>query len=107
LAGWRPSCWATAPTDSASDRPGGGRHGALDQGGTASLRLARLAAGDLGAIEQLLLRVARLADDFPEVAECELDPILAAPEGVTVLGATVRLARPATLLDRGVRRLPG
>jgi acyl-CoA synthetase (NDP forming) len=62
---------------------------------------------DLGAIEQLLLRVARLADDFPEVAECELDPILAAPEGVTVLGATVRLARPATLLDRGVRRLPG
>ncbi|MGH3409308.1 MAG: GNAT family N-acetyltransferase, partial [Streptosporangiaceae bacterium] len=36
---------------------------------------------DTAALAGLLLRVSRLADDLPEVAELELSPLIAAPEG--------------------------
>jgi hypothetical protein len=58
------------------------------------------------ALEDLVARVAQLADDLPEVAELTLDPVLAAPTGVAVLAATGRLARPAVRTDRGPRMLP-
>jgi acyl-CoA synthetase (NDP forming)/RimJ/RimL family protein N-acetyltransferase len=60
---------------------------------------------DVGVLEALLLRVTRLADDLPEVAELELNPAVAAASGVSVLGATARIARPAARLDAGPRRL--
>jgi acyl-CoA synthetase (NDP forming) len=60
---------------------------------------------DVAALEQLLLRVARLADDVPEVAALELNPVLASPHGTFVLGATARVAVPASRLDAGPRRL--
>jgi len=62
---------------------------------------------DVAALEDLLARVAQLADDLPELAELVLDPVLAAPDGVEVLGATARLAHPDVRADRGPRTLPG
>jgi len=49
---------------------------------------------DTGALEDLLLRVSRLADDLPEVARLDLDPVLAGPAGAFVRGARLRLAGP-------------
>lgn len=60
---------------------------------------------DAAALEQLLLRVARLADDLPEVAELELNPVIAAPTGTGVLRATARIAVPRARLDVGPRRM--
>jgi acyl-CoA synthetase (NDP forming)/GNAT superfamily N-acetyltransferase len=60
---------------------------------------------DLAALEQLLLRVAQLADDLPEVAELELNPVIVAPSGLAVLSASVRVGPPAARLDAGPRRL--
>ena len=50
--------------------------------------------GRHGALEDLLARVARLADDLPEVAVLELNPVVVGADGPSVLGATGRLARP-------------
>jgi acyl-CoA synthetase (NDP forming) len=60
---------------------------------------------DVGALEALLLRATRLADDLPEVAELELNPVVVAATGVSVLRATARIAPPAARLDAGPRRL--
>ncbi len=60
---------------------------------------------DVGALEDLLARLARLADDVPEVASLELNPVVAAPGGAAVLAATGRLARPAARAERGARAL--
>jgi hypothetical protein len=57
------------------------------------------------AIEDLLARLARLADDVPEVAALELNPVVASPSGAAVLAATGRLARPAARAERGARAL--
>ena len=62
---------------------------------------------DVTAVEGLLLRVSRLGDDLPELAHLELDPVLVTPDGLTVLGATARVATPASRTDRGPRSLPG
>jgi acyl-CoA synthetase (NDP forming) len=47
---------------------------------------------DLAALQDLLLRVSRLADDLPELAELDLDPVIAGADGVTAVGARIRLA---------------
>jgi acyl-CoA synthetase (NDP forming)/RimJ/RimL family protein N-acetyltransferase len=62
---------------------------------------------DVGALEDVVARVSVLADQLPEVAELELNPVVASPQGVTVLGARVRLARPPGRTDSDTRRLPG
>jgi acyl-CoA synthetase (NDP forming) len=41
-------------------------------------------AMDTNALEQLLLRVARLAEDFPEVTELDLNPVIAASSGAAL-----------------------
>ncbi|MFF3904864.1 GNAT family N-acetyltransferase [Streptomyces sp. NPDC001848] len=61
---------------------------------------------DTAALEELLLRVSRLVDDHPEVVAVTLEPVVVAPRGLSVLGATVRLAPPPTRDDLGPRRLP-
>ncbi|WP_326642545.1 bifunctional GNAT family N-acetyltransferase/acetate--CoA ligase family protein [Streptosporangium sp. NBC_01755] len=78
-----------------------------------SPRAAPLLLGEYGyppvaveALEDLLIRLGRLADDLPEVARLTLDPVLVGQSGVTVLGARVVLRdhegpRP----DDGPRRL--
>jgi hypothetical protein len=51
--------------------------------------------------------VARLADDLPEVALLELNPVIVGNEGPSVLGAAARLARTRARTDRVARALPG
>ncbi|OIJ88001.1 bifunctional GNAT family N-acetyltransferase/acetate--CoA ligase family protein [Streptomyces colonosanans] len=62
---------------------------------------------DTPALEELMLRVSRLVDDHPEVVAVTLEPVVVAPHGLSVLGATVRLAPPPARDDLGPRRLPG
>jgi succinyl-CoA synthetase beta subunit len=57
------------------------------------------------ALELLLLRLSRLAYDVPELAELELNPVLALPEGLAVLSATARVATPIARRDGPARRL--
>ncbi|WP_312888341.1 bifunctional acetate--CoA ligase family protein/GNAT family N-acetyltransferase [Nonomuraea rhodomycinica] len=78
-----------------------------------SVRAAPLLFGEygyppvaVGALEDLLVRVGRLAGDLPEVARLDLDQVLVGESGVIVLGAraTVRTP-PGPRLDGGPRRL--
>jgi acyl-CoA synthetase (NDP forming)/GNAT superfamily N-acetyltransferase len=57
---------------------------------------------DLAALEDMLLRVSQLADDLPQIAELELSPVLARPDGVRAVGARVRVqaAEPADVFLR-------
>ncbi|MER6997408.1 GNAT family N-acetyltransferase [Streptomyces sp. NPDC000410] len=61
---------------------------------------------DTAALEELLLRVSRLVDDHPEVVAISLEPVVVAQHGLSVLGATVRLAPPPPRTDLGPRTLP-
>ncbi|MEU2250901.1 GNAT family N-acetyltransferase [Streptomyces sp. NPDC019224] len=60
---------------------------------------------DTAALEELLLRVSRLVDDHPEVVSIALEPVVVAPQGLSVLGASVRLSPPPARTDLGPRRL--
>ena len=51
-------------------------------------------AADSGSLIELVLRLARLAEDIPEVAELDLNPVLAMPDGCVAVDARVRV-RPA------------
>ena len=62
------------------------------------IRGARLLAGfrgqpavDLAAIEALLLDVSRFVETHPEVAELDLNPVLAYPDGVLAVDARIAL----------------
>ena len=59
---------------------------------------------DLTALENLLLRVARLAEDFPQVAELDLNPVIARPDGAHVVDARIHLV-PAQHADPYLRKL--
>lgn len=61
-------------------------------------------AVDLAGLEKLLVRLARLAADHPEIAEIDLNPVVARPDGVVAVDARVRVeARPTW--DPFLRRL--
>jgi acyl-CoA synthetase (NDP forming)/GNAT superfamily N-acetyltransferase len=60
---------------------------------------------DRGALADVLLRVGRLVDERPEVTALSLNPVLARPDGVSVLHATVQIGPPAIRPDTGPRRL--
>jgi len=49
---------------------------------------------DVGAVSDVLFRVGRLADELPEVAELDLNPVIAGPDGCVVVDARVRVAVP-------------
>ncbi len=59
---------------------------------------------DTGALADILLRVSRLADDLPEVAELDLNPVIASPDGASAVDARVRVAA-AEHTDPFLRRL--
>lgn len=76
-----------------------------------SIRAAPLLTGyrgaepaDLDALRDLLQRVAQLVDDLPEVTRLTLDPVLAGPQGATVLDADAEFGTPRRP-DVGPRRL--
>jgi acetyl coenzyme A synthetase (ADP forming)-like protein len=49
---------------------------------------------DGGALVELVLRLGRLAEDLPEVAELDLNPVVGLPAGCLALDARVRVRRP-------------
>jgi acetyl coenzyme A synthetase (ADP forming)-like protein len=61
-------------------------------------KAGRLVAGlrgmphaDAASLIDLVLRLARLADDIPEIAELDLNPVIAFPEGCVAVDARVRV----------------
>ena len=56
-------------------------------------------------VEDLLLRLGRLAEDLPEIAELDLNPVLAGPDGVVAVDAKLRLAPVGAEPDPTLRRL--
>ncbi|MGD0980935.1 MAG: GNAT family N-acetyltransferase, partial [Solirubrobacteraceae bacterium] len=56
---------------------------------------------DIAALEQLLLRVSALVEAHPEVAELDLNPVVALPDGPLILDARIRVER-----HDGERALP-
>ncbi len=76
-----------------------------------SVHAARLLYGyrgrpgaDIDAVADVLLRVSRLADDLPEVAELDLNPVMARADGCQAVDARIR-AVPAEPQDPFLRRL--
>jgi acyl-CoA synthetase (NDP forming) len=66
-----------------------------------SLRLFPLLDGyrgaprcDIAALEELLLRVSALVEDHPEIAEMDLNPVIALATGPLVIDARVRVEAP-------------
>jgi len=50
-------------------------------------------AADVGALEDLLHRLSVLGDDLDELAELDLNPVIAGPDGCVVVDARIRVAR--------------
>jgi acyl-CoA synthetase (NDP forming) len=76
-----------------------------------SVRAAALLEGfrggpkvSIAALEDVLLRVSRLAEDLPEVAELDLNPVIAKAEGCLAADARIRIV-PAEPQDPFLRRL--
>src|SRR5262249_20643398 len=65
-------------------------------------RLRGAPAADADALADLMLRLGRLAADLPEVAELDLNPVLAGPDGCIAVDARVRVQESET-----PRRLKG
>jgi acyl-CoA synthetase (NDP forming)/GNAT superfamily N-acetyltransferase len=61
-------------------------------------------AADIASLKAMLLRVSQLAEDLPQVAELELIPVVARPDGAVAITGLVRIqaAEPA---DAYLRRL--
>jgi hypothetical protein len=60
---------------------------------------------DTDTLEDLLLRLGRLAEDLPEVAELSLDPVLAGPSGCIAVNARLRLSAVGSEPDPYLRDL--
>jgi acyl-CoA synthetase (NDP forming)/GNAT superfamily N-acetyltransferase len=77
-----------------------------------SLRAAPLLTGyrgqpavDTAAVEDLVQRLGRLAEDLPEVAELDLNPILVGPHGLVAVDVKLRLAPVGFEPDAALRTL--
>jgi acyl-CoA synthetase (NDP forming)/GNAT superfamily N-acetyltransferase len=62
-------------------------------------------AMDTDALEQLLLRVGQLAEEFPEISELDLNPVVAVPSGVAALDVKLKLQPVGNEPDAYVRSL--
>ncbi|HEY7595022.1 MAG TPA: GNAT family N-acetyltransferase [Actinophytocola sp.] len=60
---------------------------------------------DLGALTDLVIRIAALAEDVPRVRWLAMEPILATAAGAQVVRARVKVGPPPSLQDSGPRRL--
>jgi acyl-CoA synthetase (NDP forming) len=49
-------------------------------------------AADVRSVTELLLRVGRLVDDVTELAELDLNPVIAGPDGCVAVDARIRVA---------------
>ena len=62
-------------------------------------------ACDVAAVEDVLLRVARLADEVPQLSEMDLNPLIASPTGAVAVDVRIRLAPWRRHAETEVRRL--
>jgi len=62
-------------------------------------------AADLAALRDMLLRVSRMVDDLHQIAELELSPVIARPDGVQAVDGRIRI-QAAEPIDAHLRRLP-
>jgi len=76
------------------------------------LRGAKLLTGyraastsDTAALEDVLLRLGRLAEDFPQIAELDLNPLLVFPHGAVAVDIKLRIAAIGTEPDPTARAL--
>jgi acetyl coenzyme A synthetase (ADP forming)-like protein len=60
---------------------------------------------DVAALEQLLLHVGRMAEELTEVVEMDLNPVMATPDGATVVDARIRVEPVAQGRDAILRRM--
>jgi acyl-CoA synthetase (NDP forming) len=67
---------------------------------------------DVAALEELLLRVARLAEDHPEILRLRLEPVIVYPpkpwhggRSLVVAGGSTVVGRPTARVDPGPRRM--
>jgi acyl-CoA synthetase (NDP forming)/GNAT superfamily N-acetyltransferase len=60
---------------------------------------------DTTALEDLLVRIGRLAEDLPEVADLRLEPVFATPDGVAAGHVTLRIAAVGFEPDPAMRSL--
>jgi len=61
-------------------------------------------AADLAALRDVLLRVSRLTEDLPEIAELDLNPVIARTDSAVAVDARIRVA-PQVPQDPFLRRL--
>jgi acyl-CoA synthetase (NDP forming)/RimJ/RimL family protein N-acetyltransferase len=60
---------------------------------------------DVAALYDVIARVSSLAENHPEIAELELNPVVVGERSAAVLSATVRLAPDPRRTDAGIREL--
>lgn len=60
---------------------------------------------DLAALEDVLGRLSLMSDDFLELSSVELNPVIAHPSGVTVLGADIMITPARRRIDPGARSM--
>jgi acyl-CoA synthetase (NDP forming) len=77
-----------------------------------SIRAAPLLLGhhgqppaDIAALRDTLIRVSQLANDLPQVAELDLNPVMACADGITVVDARIRVTSHGSA-DPFLRQLP-
>lgn len=61
-------------------------------------------ASDVAAVEELLLRVSALVEAHPAIAEMDLNPVMALPDGAEVVDARIRVEVPAPAAPLAARR---
>jgi acetyl coenzyme A synthetase (ADP forming)-like protein len=62
-------------------------------------------ACDVTAVEDVLLRIARLAEEIPQLAEMDLNPVIASPRGAVAVDVRIRLIPWHRHAETEVRRL--
>jgi acyl-CoA synthetase (NDP forming) len=77
-----------------------------------SVRAAPLLTGyrgstptDIAALEELVIRVGRLGDDHPQIAELDLNPVIVGATGVAIVDAKIRVMPAPLPPDPTQRRL--
>jgi acyl-CoA synthetase (NDP forming) len=77
-----------------------------------SLRSSALLSGyrgsppvDMGALEDLLLRLSVLGEQLPEVVEMDLNPVIAGPSGIHTVDWRIRVAHAERRFEQDLRRL--
>jgi acetate---CoA ligase (ADP-forming) len=63
-------------------------------------------ATDKEALVRLMLAISELCSAFPEIAELDLNPVLAYPSGVRILDARFLLASSLGVVERDAIELP-